>query len=91
MKSNKIDLSNKLKKNSLNGKDLELAVESLHKNSSEPEVTENEKEKTVRISVDVPVSMHDRLKMHLIKNKKFSKLGPFLAYLAEKELSNEKS
>jgi hypothetical protein len=88
MKSNKPDLNSKLKKHSLDGKDLELAVESFHK----PELIkspadEKNKEKTVRISVDVTESVHERLKMYLIKSKQFNKLGPFLAHLAEKEMN----
>lgn len=88
MKSNKPDLNSKLKKHSLDGKDLELAVESFHKPESvKPLADEKEKEKTVRISVDVPESVHERLKMYLIKSKQFNKLGPFLAHLAEKEMN----
>lgn len=86
----KADLNTKLKKNSLEGKDLELAVESFHKSEPvEPLADEKEKEKTMRISVDVPISLHDRLKMYLIKNKEFRKLGPFLAHLAEREINKE--
>lgn len=84
----KADLNGKLKKNSLDGKDLELAVESLHKPGPVKPIA-SEKENTVRISVDVSESLHNRLKMHLIKNKSFNKLGPFLAHLAEKEMDKE--
>lgn len=86
----KTDLNSKLKKNSLDGKDLELAVESFHNSGPVKSLAdEKEKEKTVRISVDVPESLHNRLKMYLIKNKEFSKLGPFLTHLAEKEMNKE--
>ncbi|MGI8634644.1 MAG: hypothetical protein ACR2KZ_04500 [Segetibacter sp.] len=88
MKNNKPDFNSKLKKHSLDGKDLELAVESFHKPESPKSLAdEKEKEKTVRISVDVTESIHERLKMYLIKSKQFNKLGPFLAHLAEKEMN----
>jgi hypothetical protein len=70
--------------------DIEAAVKAIHDQPAATVADEKKKEKSVRISVDVSESTHDALKMHLIKNKQFNKLGPFLAYLAQRELGLSK-